>query len=518
MRLQGVSGCFSCEIRRRDFLAAGCVACTGAAVMAAPYHSIRGRPSRDKIRIRIVYALHTPVQDRPDWPNIGFDFTVEMDKINQILNENCKGFEFLPIHAATPEEAEKIVENSGDVDGYLVYQMNCWNQPVKAIVTTGKPVLYVDFQYGGSGGFLVYTAELLRKNTSNFAFLASSDFEDLLQAVQCFQTIKQGGSAQDFVQAVTQLRIRRTPKPSRLDCTPDDLTTLSTEDCLRKMKESRILAFRDTESRTSDPIMGIPLQYISFQELNQAWANTDPDESRLIADRWEESAERIEGVSRKTLEESAAMYLAQKDLLKKYEANAITINCLGGFYGGHIHAYPCLGFHQLNNEGLIGACECDIRSTATMVAFTTLTKGRPGYISDPVIDTAKRQIIYAHCVAPNRMFGPEGRTNPFEILTHSEDRQGASVRSILPLGYLTTTLEIQPDRKEILFHQGKSVANDPDDRACRTKLATEPIGDIEKLFTQWDRWGWHRVTFYGDFKKSVYSLADRIGWQVVEEA
>jgi len=226
----------------------------------------------------------------------------------------------------------------------------------------------------------------------------------------------------------------------------------------------------------------------------------------------------VEGVSRETLEQSAAMYLAQKAVMKKHGANAITINCLGGFYGGHIHAYPCLGFHQLLNEGLVGACECDVRSTATMVAMTIMTQGRPGYISDPVIDTSKRQIIYAHCVASNRAFGPQGAANPFEILTHSEDRQGASVRSILPVGYLTTTLEVGQERKEILLHRARIVGNDPDDRACRTKIAGEPVGDLEKLFTQWDQWGWHRVTYYGDLREQVFALADALGWKVLEEA
>jgi hypothetical protein len=150
--------------------------------------------------------------------------------------------------------------------------------------------------------------------------------------------------------------------------------------------------------------------------------------------------------------------------------------------------------------------------------MTAMTQGRPGYISDPVIDTSKRQIIYAHCVASNKAFGPQGQTNPFAIMTHSEDRQGASVRSILPLGYMTTTLEIDHGRKEILFHRGKAVANDPDDRACRTKLAAEPVGDIEKLFTMWDQWGWHRVTCYGDLKEPVFALADAMGLKVVEEA
>lgn len=136
---------------------------------------------------------------------------------------------------------------------------------------------------------------------------------------------------------------------------------------------------------------------------------------------------------------------------------------------------------------------------------TALTQGHPGYISDPVIDTAKRQFIYAHCVAHNKAFGPAGKANPFEILTHSEDRQGASIRSILPTGYMTTSLEIEPSRKEIVLHRALAVSNDPDDRACRTKLCAEPVGDLEKLSRMWDRWGWHRVTFYGDLKEPVHA-------------
>jgi L-fucose isomerase-like protein len=237
-----------------------------------------------------------------------------------------------------------------------------------------------------------------------------------------------------------------------------------------------------------------------------------------VADRWMKAAALIEGVSREEIENSAAMYLAEKAMLKKYDSSAITINCLGGFYGGHIHAYPCLGFFELLNEGLVGACECDVPSTATMVAVTTLTQGRPGYISDPVVETSKRRIIYAHCVASNKAFGPKGEANPFQILTHSEDRQGASVRSLLPAGYMTTSVEVSEERKEILLHQAKAVGNDPDDRACRTKLVAEPAGDIEKLFAMWDKWGWHRVTFYGDLKEPVRSLADGLGWKLVEEA
>ena len=69
----------------------------------------------------------------------------------------------------------------------------------------------------------------------------------------------------------------------------------------------------------------------------------------------------------------------------------------------------------------------------------------------------------------------------------------------------------------ILFHQGKSVDNIVNDRACRTKLAVVPVGDYEKLFTEWDRWSWHRVTYFGDLKEPVFAFADALGFTVVEE-
>ena len=144
--------------------------------------------------------------------------------------------------------------------------------------------------------------------------------------------------------------------------------------------------------------------------------------------------------------------------------------------------------------------------------------GRPGMISDPVIDTSKNQIIYAHCVGPTKVFGPQGPSNPYHIRSHSEDRHGAAIRSILPLGHLVTTLEFHPLRKEVILHQSKTVDNVDEDKACRTKLAGEVKGDIEKLMNYWDQWGWHRVTVYGDVKEPVCEMAKALGMKVVLEA
>lgn len=519
-RLSTITGCGSC-LSRRGFLA-GCATCA-AAGGALPRLASAAEDAPRKLRLHVFFALHAPVQERPDWPNVGFDFRPVMQRVRSGLQKACPDFEFTFSMANGPEATTKIIEEShpDSADGYIVYQMNCWNRVVQTCAATGKPTLYVDFQFAGSGGFLVYTASFLRSDSPNVGFVASSKFEDHVAAVKCFEIIQRGGSPAEFVAATERVRKEHTREPGDLSTASDEVALLPADEWRKRFQECKILAIGRDRMPLGNAIeqeLGIPVVFMGFEELNEAWKNADKDQAREIADRWQETASKIEDVSRETLENSAAMYLAEKAVLENHGANAISVNCLGGFYGGHIHAYPCLGFHELNNQGLVGGCECDIRSAATMVALTTMTQGRPGFISDPVIDTAKRQIIYAHCVASNKPFGPEGIANDFEILTHSEDRQGAAVRSLFPEGYMLSTLELGPDRKTILFHQAKSVGNSLDDRACRTKLCGEPVGDIEKLFTEWDAWGWHRVTFFGDLKEPVYTLADMLGWQVIEEA
>ena len=513
-----LSGCACCWMSRRGFLG-GCATCAGAMVIPMAGRTAVGAEAKKK-RVRVIYSLHADVQPRPDWPNVGFDFKPVMERMTGALSSGCPEIEFIPTMATGPEQAKEILakDESANIDGYVVMQMNCWNKVVQTMVASGKPVLYGDFLYAGSGGFLVYTSGFLRKGAPNFGFISSSKFADVVEAAKCFETVEK---AEDFGAAVAKVRLAKTKPAGSQESKPDDLKIASASEWQKKMKESKILTVGGEGWRGPKAVieeLGVQVTEIPYAEVNDAWKAADKEKACEVADMWEKRAKRIADVPRETLETSAAMYLGQKAVLKKHGADAITINCLGGFYGGHIHAYPCLGFHQLCNEGVVGACENDLVSTATMVALKNLTGGRTGFISDPVIDVANRQIIYAHCVASNRAFGPEGKENPIEILTHSEDRQGASVRSLLPIGYMTTTVELASHRKELLFHRGKSVANILEDRACRTKLAVEPDGDLEKLFTQWDQFGWHRVTVYGDLKEPLFEIADMLKWKITEEA
>jgi hypothetical protein len=469
----------TCPLTRRQFIGgcAGCAASLSAfsALNAFAAGSAGPRPpSGPKAKVKIVFTHINP--DTPTWPNIGYDYEGRKKEIIKKLSKGCPDIEFLPVSAANAQEATKIVEADEGIDGYLVYMLGIWTGAPQVIAATGKPTIFVDDLYAGSGEFLIAYSAAKRKGLK-VAGVSSNKIEDVIAAAKCFE-------------------------------------------CIKKLQQSAILrvgsGFGCSEKGVQE-VFGTKVIPVNFEPLNALYAKADSNEAKKWAKKWMGEANKVIEPSRAELEKSGAMYLAMSELMAQNKAQAITINCLGGFYGGHITAYPCMGFFQLNNDGFVGACESDLTSTITMLLMTYLT-GRPGYISDPVIDTSTNQIIYAHCVAPNKMYGPDGKSNPYDIRDHSEDRKGACVRSLMPLGEMTTTVEFNPDTKKVVFHQAKTVANIDEDKACRTKLAGEVVGDIDKLLSYWDQWGWHRVTVYGDLKYPVQHISALLGFEVVEEA
>lgn len=469
------------HLSRREFLG-HCTAYAGG-ISAMSYLASYGfarstsvlglSPDKDsQTKIRLVLAH--PSSKEPCWPNIGYDFEGQKKKFVKMIRKECPDIEFLPVTARKDEDAKAILQSDAEVDGYIVYLAGClWGSVPEIIAASGKPTVFIDNLFAGSGKFLTGYARARRQGLK-VAGVSSSDFKDVVEAARCI-------------------------------------------DCITKLRHSTVLVVGGQPDKKIEEHFGTKMQGIDFNEISAAYKKADHSEAKKWSERWMREAAKIIEPSLQDIEQSAVMYIAMRDLMNKYQSRAIAVNCLGGFYGGHIPAYPCLGFMQLNNDGSVGACEADQRSALTMLLMTYLVS-RPGFISDPVIDTAKNQIIYAHCVAPTKVFGPQGTSNPYHIRSHSEDRKGACNRSLMPLGEMTTTLLFDAGKKEVILHQGKTVANIDLDLACRNKLAAEVEGDIYKLMNFWDTWGWHRVTFYGDYKRQVFNVASLLGFEVIEEA
>ena len=83
---------------------------------------------------------------------------------------------------------------------------------------------------------------------------------------------------------------------------------------------------------------------------------------------------------------------------------------------------------------------------------------------------------------------------------------------------MTTSFRTNVGRKQMIIHQARATGTLDSEYGCRTKLLAEVQGDIGKLFDQWDQFGWHRVTVYGDVREPLAEFGKGLGLEIIEEA
>ena len=537
MTANTMQSCAGCS--RRDFMAklavfagVGAVSPDLLAMLPPPVSPDLIPDKKGSVKIRLIFSCHAQgeVQTRPDWPNVGYDFRPAMKNMTDTLNWLISGVEFLPVCSSGRNSAKAIVledEKAGEIKGYMVVQLNPWNRCLYGVLeNTKKAVFYTTLPYAGDGGWLIHNSDLVKhgKYKRNYVGFSAFDFSKVVKVAKAFEALK-GGTVEDFMKKASECRSALIPAdtpPADVKVIDDKVACVAPADVLAKLKGFKILSVERSVNpkyaKSVEETFGIVIERVSFKEVNDAARAASEAEAKTVANSWADKAKRVEYVTDEILLGCARIYLGMKKVLAAHGAKAITINCLGGCYSGKLDAYPCLGFMQLQDEGLMGVCENDLDSTITMIVFSALTGGRTGFVSDPVLDMPNRAISYAHCVSTRRFFGPTGPESAFEILTHSEDRKGASVRAYAPLGEPVTTVKIKPSAKKIVLHTGVVVANDLDDRACRTKIVARVTGDYSKIEIPWNEFGWHRVTFMGEFRGGVEALAKKIGYEVVYES
>jgi hypothetical protein len=232
---------------------------------------------------------------------------------------------------------------------------------------------------------------------------------------------------------------------------------------------------------------------------------------------WLSQAKKIGEPKREDIINSARLYLALKGLMLKHGARATTSShCMGA------PAKGCLSYSKLNDLGMVGACEGDMDSTLTMLMFQ-YAFGLPGFITDPVFDTASKALIHFHCTSATKMDGPAGKRLPFTIRTQSDSDQGVSLEVENRIGQPVTCAKfINADT--MLISTGKIFKVTHEETGCRTQFWTE-VPDARAMFLNWGggvlQGGvmtlLHRVVFYGDHMQAIRDLATLMGTKVVVE-
>ncbi len=342
-----------------------------------------------------------------------------------------------------------------------------------------------------------------------------------------FAKLRQAGVTRESFVDQCQKAYRKTfPAPHELAIHDDSVSLTPIGEGVGQFRKSRFLIVGAGPAGEEHEFLGAKGRYIDFDEWGSLYRQVDADQAVACAEMWKSqsqvlpSGDYVEPAvpTEEAIRKAGAVYLATKHLLAKYGADSVTMNCLGGFAVGKLPAYPCLGFMQLLNDGRQGVCEAMPDDTISMIMARILT-GRPGFVSDPAIDTSKNQIVYAHCVGTTKVFGPSGASNGYHIRTlHNRDPHGACAESLMPAGYLTTSFRTNFAQRKMVIHQAKSLGPLATERGCRTKLVGEVRGDINKLFDQWKQFGWHRVTVYGDVQAPLTEFGQALGLEVLTEA
>jgi hypothetical protein len=471
------------------------------------------------VRVAAVFLANTSI--REIWPYPGFDADGRQQEILSLLRQGCPDVDFIPVTVRKPGDANKALALKAEVDGYLVYVVTLdWGLggTITDIGTLDKPMLVANEFLGGCGTFLTRYSGLRTRNIPAAA-VSSTRPSDLVTVARQFADVRREGMTPSvFARRCEEVYRRTFPTRGRMDCAEDHVTLTDIGDCVARFRKSSFLIVGRGRARQEEDFLGATARYVDFDELSQLYEQVDMDEAREWAGRWRAASEFAAGPEPDAIDRTAAVYLATLALLKRYNTDSVTMNCLGGFAAGKLPAYPCLGFMQILNDGGQGVCEAMADDTLSMLMARILT-GRPGFVSDPALDTSKNQIVYAHCVATTKAFGPESDANSFRILTlHNRDPRGACGQSFLPSGYMTTSFRTNAARKQMIIHQAKAVDNLVSEYGCRTKLVAEIRGDVGKLFDQWDQFGWHRVTVYGDVKDPLKEFGKALGLEVIEEA
>ncbi len=437
-----------------------------------------------KTNIRLMVQAKQP--GIAGWPHINFNYEQAVGQICAVLEDRMPEAEFSVFYCDDPEAAKvQFLQDKENFDG-LVCITATNNPPVYRacceLADTQFPVLIADLPHAGSGGFLNAAHRVFSGNLP-IGLTSSMDYRDIAENVQIIELLKR-------------------LKQEKLLIISDD-------------PDNPMYAPAKREALRRD--WGVDSVVKSSSDLFARYEAVPEETAAPLAEKWLNQSIRSIEPGRGEILSSARLYFALQEMMKQEGCTALTVDCLSLFYQNKMKAYPCMTFFEMLNNGRVGICEADVDSAlSAMIARHGME--RPGFVSDPVLDTSSGQIIYDHCVCSTKMLGyGDPRVSEYYIRSHAEDQQGASVQAMLPLNLPVTTFKFCTDRQALALHTGTAVGNVGLDRGCRTKLAAS--SQIRNIMKNWnyDVFAWHRVTVYGDWRDKLLNLARMKGLAVTEE-
>ena len=473
------------QCTRRTFLetgvAAGGLMLAGAAWTHARASEVPPKP-RTKARICVIFTGRPGPADR-GWNADATQMQTMQARLRK-AQQALGNVDLLIGQATSPDETAALLEKAGPGTPVLAINLNCFalTRVVKPILDQNRPTAV--FSLPASGHDWMYPHRWQRQGHP-VTLLPSSDYDELERALRLLRVIPM-------------------------------------------MRQTRMLLFppaRGTQAaRSPEEVkkrLGADVVAVDEKDFNDLIQNADDKACNAEAARWTQGAKEILEPTADDIAKAARVSIALQNLMEKEQAQGLAIGtCMGWLPKG----FPCLGFARLRDAGLPAACEGDMDSLLTMLMLQ-YAFDRAGFQGNATFDTSKGALWTAHCTAPLRMDGPDGKPAPYLLRGHSEVRGSGCVPEVQYRVGETITRTKFVDLDTILVSTGKIIeVPERSVRACRTQIVTE-VRDAAKMAVNWSKaldtedamTLLHRVVVYGDHMDSLGHLARLMGLKVIEE-
>jgi L-fucose isomerase-like protein len=259
----------------------------------------------------------------------------------------------------------------------------------------------------------------------------------------------------------------------------------------------------------------LDIKTVPYDELSQRVKKVRDDEDYVTqARRRAEEYLKRKRVSLKTdrkfVVNAFVLYQVFKDLLKEFEARAITVSECMSTIMPIAETTACLPLSLLNDEGYLAFCESDFVVIPSGILLHHIS-GKPVFLNDPTYPH-DGVVTLAHCTAPRKMDGKN--YEKADVVTHFESDYGAAPKVNFRKGQEVTV--IIPDfNGEIWVGFKGEILDSPYFPICRSQVDVEIEGDWRALLREMR--GFHWMMAYGDYLNEIGYALSKIGikWKVI---
>lgn len=194
--------------------------------------------------------------------------------------------------------------------------------------------------------------------------------------------------------------------------------------------------------------------------------------------------------SQTELLDAEAVYLALKQLVKKYKLDALTLRCFDLVLDNKTTG--CYALARLNDEGIIAGCEGDIISALGLL-WAKEKYGKTGWMANPArIYPDENELVIAHCTLPLSL------CDNVKVRSHFESGLGVAFAGELPLGKVTIFRLGGTRAEKIWLAEGEIIEVPQEETLCRTQVRIKLSSNyrVSELLTQ--PLGNHLVMVYGE--------------------